>query len=84
MFIFYFLGVGPPCRSILYQFWLCEEAQCVYLRCHLGSILLILTHHFTVFFKTKPFSCSHPKEVHDPGHTGAAFLCFPFVFSFAI
>ena len=37
MFIFYLLGVGPPCRSILYQFWLCEEAQCVYLRCHLGS-----------------------------------------------
>ena len=25
MFIFYFLGVGPPCRSILCQFWLCEE-----------------------------------------------------------
>ena len=34
---FYFLGVGPPCRSILCQFWLCEEAQCVYLRRHLGS-----------------------------------------------
>ena len=27
----------PPCRSIFCQFWLCEEAQCVYLRCHLGS-----------------------------------------------
>ena len=37
MVIFYFLGVGPPCRSILCQFWLCEEAQCVYLRRHLGS-----------------------------------------------
>ena len=37
MFIFYFLGVGLPCRSILCQFWLCEEAQCVYLRRHLGS-----------------------------------------------
>ena len=37
MFIFYFLGVGPPCHSILCQFWLCEEAQCVYLRHHLGS-----------------------------------------------
>ena len=34
---FYFLGVGLPCRSILCQFWLCEEAQCVYLRRHLGS-----------------------------------------------
>ena len=33
MFIFYFLGAGPPCHSILYQFWLCEEVQCVYL-CH--------------------------------------------------
>ena len=40
MFIFYFLGVGPPCRSILCQFWLCEEAQCVYLRRHLGSLFL--------------------------------------------
>ena len=37
MSIFYFLGVGPPCHSILCQFWLCEEAQCVYLRRHLGS-----------------------------------------------
>ena len=37
MIIFCFLGVGPPCRSILCQFWLCEEAQCVYLRRHLGS-----------------------------------------------
>ena len=37
MFILYFLGVGPPCRSIFCQFWLCEEAQCVYLRLHLGS-----------------------------------------------
>ena len=41
MFIFYFLGVGLPCRSIFCQFWLCKEAQCVYLRCHLGSL-----HHF--------------------------------------
>ena len=37
MIIFCFLGVGPPCCSILCQFWLCEEAQCVYLRRHLGS-----------------------------------------------
>ena len=41
MFIFYFLGVGPPCCSILCQFWLCEEAQCVYLRRHLGSPLIV-------------------------------------------
>ena len=33
----YLLGVGLPCRSIFCQFWLCEEAQCVYLCCHLGS-----------------------------------------------
>ena len=38
MFLFYLLGVGLPCRSILCQFWLCEEAQCVYLRHHLGSL----------------------------------------------
>ena len=38
MFIFYFLGVGLPCRLIFCQFWLCEEAQCVYLRRHLGSL----------------------------------------------
>ena len=37
VFIFYFLGVSPPCCSILCQFWLCEKAQCVYLRRHLGS-----------------------------------------------
>ena len=37
MFLFYLLGVGLPCRSIFCQFWLCEEAQCVYLRRHLGS-----------------------------------------------
>ena len=37
MFLFYLLGVGLPCRSIFRQFWLCEEAQCVYLRHRLGS-----------------------------------------------
>ena len=37
MFLFYLLGVGLPCRLIFCQFWLCEEAQCVYLRRHLGS-----------------------------------------------
>ena len=37
MFIFYLLGVALPCRLIFCQFWLCEEAQCVYLRRHLGS-----------------------------------------------
>ena len=42
MFIFYLLGVGPPCRSIFCQLWLCEEAQCVYLHCHLGSLMICL------------------------------------------
>ena len=37
LFLFYLLGVALPCRSIFCQFWLCEEAQCVYLRHHLGS-----------------------------------------------
>ena len=40
MFLFYFLGVGLPCCSIICQFWLCEEAQCVYLCRHLGSLKL--------------------------------------------
>ena len=30
MFLFYLLGVGLTCHSIFCQFWLCEEAQCVY------------------------------------------------------
>ena len=38
MFLFYPLGVGLPCHLIFCQFWLCEEAQCVYLRRHLGSL----------------------------------------------
>ena len=38
LFLFYLLGVGLPCPSIFCQFWLCEEAKCVYLRRHLGSI----------------------------------------------
>ena len=35
---FYLLGVGLPCHSIFCQFQLWEEAQCVYLRLHLGSL----------------------------------------------
>ena len=42
MFLFYLLGVGLPCRLIFCQFWLCEEAQCVYLCRHLGSITSVL------------------------------------------
>ena len=36
---FLFPWCGLPCRSIFCQFWLCEEAQCVYLCRHLGSPL---------------------------------------------
>ena len=55
MFTFYFLGFGLPCRSIFCQFWLCEEAQCVYLCRHLGSRLYSfqvynsMTHHLITF-----------------------------------
>ena len=58
MFIFYFLGVGLPCHSIFCQFWLCEEAQCVYLRRHLGSPIVCISK--TPSFPkvhTKIFSC---------------------------
>ena len=53
---FYLLGVGLLWRSIFCQFWLCEEAQCVYLCHHLGSphvliLLFSLCHFFpTLFF----------------------------------
>ena len=52
MFLFYLLGVGLPCRWIFYQFWLCEEAQCVYLHRHLGSP------KHTLFKRSHPFSTS--------------------------
>ena len=67
MFIFYFLGVGPPCLSILCQFWLCEEAQCVYLRRHLGSPMFSFSmncfpkwlHHFMLSPATYGFQFLH-------------------------
>ena len=40
MFLFYLLGVGLPYNSIFCQFWFCEEAQCVYLHRHLGSLIV--------------------------------------------
>ena len=43
MFLFYLLGVRLPCRLIFCQLLLYEEAQCVYLRRHLGS-------HHSVYF----------------------------------
>ena len=55
MFIFYFLGVGLPCRSIFCQFWLCEEAQCVYLRRHLGSLQFFF--FFNYIIQRSHFGC---------------------------
>ena len=63
MFIFYFLGVGLPCCSIFCQFWLCEEAQCVYLRRHLGSPPKSITHVYAFW----PCFVS-------AGHTGFGFI----------
>ena len=48
VFIFYFLGVSPPCSSILCQFWLCEEAQCVHLCRHLGSCPIVILNHIRI------------------------------------
>ena len=48
IFLFYLLGVGLPCCSIFCQFWLCEEAQCVYLRCHLGSPINTFSNKFSI------------------------------------
>ena len=47
MFLFYLLGVGLPCPLIFCQFWLCKEAQCIYLRHHLGS------HSILLFFESQ-------------------------------
>ena len=54
MSIFYFLGVGAPRCSILCQFWLCEEAQCVHLRRHLGSTSIIFKENNSVNDGTGP------------------------------
>ena len=60
MFLFYLLGVRLPCHSIFCQFWLWEEAQCVYLRRHLGSQYVIFL-NMPIFYFTKMvstlFSC---------------------------
>ena len=37
VYFFYLLGVGLLCRLVFCQFWLCEDAQCVYICLHLGS-----------------------------------------------
>ena len=81
MFIFYFLGVGPPCCSILCQFWLCEEAQCVYLRRHLGSPewilltykeeILILTH----WQLAQGFLSANTDPRQKDGRMSEAYLC---------
>ena len=60
MFLFYLLGVGLPCRSIFCQFWLCEEAQCVYLRRHLGSPR---THNLVNCPVTQTLPCFFPTSM---------------------
>ena len=71
MIIFCFLGVGPHCCSILCQFWLCEEAQCVYLRRHLGSP------------SSSPFNtaASNPASLLVPSHHQAFHPVVPSTFS---
>ena len=67
MFLFYLLGVGLPCHSIFCQFWLCEEAQCVYLRCHLGSLSRTMKWHssYTVINGLNiKFMCTDPGTFH--------------------
>ena len=55
MFIFYFLGVKLPCCSIFCQFWLCEEAQGVYLHHHLGSLKYNFLKSLCPIYAVKPF-----------------------------
>ena len=67
MFIFYFLGVGLPCRSIFCQFWLCEEVQCVYLRRHLGSpdtSLFLKIFYLLFFFRERGREGEKDREKH--------------------
>ena len=45
-FFFIYLVLGLPCCWIFCQFWLCEEAQCVYLCRDLGALLVLF-----LFFK---------------------------------
>ena len=58
MFLFYLLGVGLPCCSIFCQFCLCEEAQCVYLHHHLGSLNVSSLSPWLWYFHTVLFSVS--------------------------
>ena len=74
VFIFYFLGVGPPCCSIVCQFWLCEEAQCVYLRRHLG-IKLILKKVFVLLIDFHFYSYSVGFHYRMKTETSVDFLC---------
>ena len=58
MFLFYLLVDGLPCRWIFCQFWLCEEAQCVYLRRHLGSPFKVIFYYYFFFVLTPSSSLS--------------------------
>ena len=58
MFLFYRLGVGLPCPSVFCQFWLCEEAQCVYLHHHLGSLLPSFLNCYSCSFSFHHYLCN--------------------------
>ena len=71
MFLFYLLGVGLPCRWIFCQFWLCEEAQCVYLRRHLGSQIT----YFLIWAPPVYFLPANLSKVVEPPFFKSEILC---------
>ena len=57
---FSFPWCGLPCPLIFCQFWLCEEAQCVYLRRRLGSLMNFSWYQYFIVFlslENKGFLC---------------------------
>ena len=63
MFLFYLLGVGLPCHLIFCQFWLCEEAQCVYLRRYLGSLVTPILYMVSLGLLFRScLKCHHHRE----------------------
>ena len=70
MFIFYLLCVGLPCRWIFCQFWLCEEAQCVHLHRHLGSLFGYFLNKEKVDYNVTNTTCQQRKLT-------IANFCFP-------
>ena len=84
MFIFYLLGVGLSCRLILCQFWLCEEAQCVYLCRHLGSPIFYFLISLFIFIQLQlsafsPYPSTPPPPIPPPSLTSTLPLDFVLV-----